>query len=539
MPKLNINFSQGVQNPPQLGTVVLKPTQEGKMSYAQNVTVATDKYGVSVVTPGPYISSLGTGLANPIYWKALQSENPGAVNAKGQMWLAYNNSNTLDYIKGINSGQIPSFDNSHTTTLKSSTLISDIESGQYVTGGTNHEYVYASLVDSAGAGNAINTWITVFQTTTAAGVVPLSSSTAPGILPMVKTQFDGKIYIGNGQKIDRVDPSLTGSGLSAAVTLAAVGSSGSAIPYPFSFTAMGEWNGKLVGAVCSEINTGTTTSDFDKRNGGGTSKIYFWDIANNPTGNFLDYPIDSPCPYISVIFTDLSGNLFAFGGVNEGRTTIYEFNGYGFNTIFSYIGDLPRNRHSVIYDAQGRLLWQTCTGYLCRWDRKNDIFENIGVTNAVGGSTGGIFAHLQTMGDDFAVSGGTVVSKTSFSSEIFAGSGSGVYGAGTPLVISGIQDLPQKSIIRTVTVSLNKALQQGEILDINFYPQNNGTALGGTNLGSFDYSIDGGVASKNFRTFQTQVDEAAFGLAWRTSDGTSTVPGVVGMEVDYKEITTL
>lgn len=530
---LEISFNQGVAAPPKLGTLILKPTPSGKLSYAQNVTNSNDKYGDNVVTPGPYINAFSTSLSNTVYWKAVISQNVSSKN--GQMWVAYAGGSTVDYIKGINSGSGPSYETSGTVSLSVSghtPLISDMVSSGEPGGGIGTEYVFASLNENAGG----NAWIAMFQSSGSISYGTLSSTTAAGVLPMIKTQFDGKIYIGNNVKIDVLDPSK--SSLAAAITLGAIGTSGQAIPNEWNITALGEWNNLLVVAANTE-----SPGDFSRRLGGGQSRIFFFDVAGNPTGNFKTNFVNSSSHYISVLFTDLSGNLLAFGGVDEGRTTIYEYNGYGFIPLFSYIGDMPRNRHSVCYDAQGRLMWITCNGQICRLTASQLIavsaeeqaggFEHIGTIGTSG--TGGILANLQSTGNDFVVSGLITLANISFTGGNFTG-WSGSYDTGTPLVVSGIQSLPPKSIITKVTTYLNKALQQGESLDVNFYLQGT-SGLQGTNLGSLNYGNDGAIANKQIRTSQYQMDEFALGAAWTTSNGTTTVPGLLKITVDYNEIT--
>ena len=403
--------------------------------------------------------------------------------------------------------------------------------------------VYIASIDASPSGGGGNAYINNFyQTTSSVGIVPLSSTVVAGgianPLPMIKAQFDGKIYIGNNSYIDRVDPSQ--SSISAATTLKAIGSSGEAVLFEWYITAMGEWNNLLVVATNNE-----PPGDFTRRNGGGSSRVFFFDVVNNPTSGFKPNFVNSPSHYISVLFTDLTGNLLAFGGVDEGRSTIYQYNGYGFIPLFSYIGDLPRNRHSVCYDAQGRLMWQTAAGQICRLSATQVIavseeeqasgFENMGFTAT---STGGIVTNLQALGYDFLVSGGTGLYNMRVTGGVFTGTGS-TYGTNTPVAISGLQDFPHNSIIRNVTVYLNKALQSGESLDVNLYSNESTDFLVGKNIGSLNYANDGAVATKNIRTLQTGIDTAAFGVAWTTSNGTTTVPGLLKMDVTYNEITSL
>ena len=119
---IEISFSGGIQSPPNLTTIVLKPTGEGKLSYAQNVTNSNDKYGDNVVTPGPYLSPLATGLSNPIYWKATVPTVEGG--SQGSIWLGSNNSGVLTYISGIGAGNNISYGGADTVSIKSGTVVS-------------------------------------------------------------------------------------------------------------------------------------------------------------------------------------------------------------------------------------------------------------------------------------------------------------------------------------------------------------------------------------------------------------------------------
>lgn len=538
---IQINVGQSVQSPPTLGTVILKPTQtlyinqevqSGKVGYTQNISVSTDKYGVNVAVPGPYASTFSSSLTAPIYLKAFDTQSQN-------VWFNYDGTNQMDKIKNIDTGLLPTLDTSTTITLAiagKTPIISDIcNSADYQ--GAGSLYMYATLMDAAAS-----TWIKAFQTNAVtSAAVGLSTTTLGGVLPILKTQFDRFIYIGNGHKIDRVDPANNTFSAGNAVTLNAVGSP-QAVPQEWFITALGEWNGQLVAAVNDAAPTLTAPgSGFLQRNGSGHSRLYFWDIANNPTGNFKNVFVNSPSHYISVLLTDLSGNLLAFGGVDEGRTSIYQWTGYGFQTLFSYIGDMPRNRHSVGFDSIGRLVWQTCNGQICRYDRVNDIFEHLNTVGAVG--NGGFITVLQgAVGEDYLFSTGTGGNLGIIGLVVlrqFTGDGGGADTSTTPLIVSGLIDLPQKSIITTVIPSLNKALDISEKLEVRLYPQNYPTTGNYTVLGTMSYTEDGAVASKQIRSLQYYNDLASIGIAWKATAGSTTAPGVIGIEVDYNQITTV
>src|SRR3954463_2212438 len=58
MTQIPIHFNRGTQAPAQIGTVILKPTSEHRLSYSQNIDVQTNEYGSGVVLPGPALVTL-------------------------------------------------------------------------------------------------------------------------------------------------------------------------------------------------------------------------------------------------------------------------------------------------------------------------------------------------------------------------------------------------------------------------------------------------------------------------------------------------
>ena len=528
MESLQIDISQGIGNPPQVngGAIILRPTEKqyinqqvnsGKMSYAQNVNVQNDKYGREIVLPGPYLKQF-TSTSPGIYLKAPYTDT--------ELWFANGTGTTMDFIKNIAAGGTPTYDNTHTVTATTTAAgIVDMEFAMLQNSSASAIYVVFQLTSGIP-----NTFIAYFQGSGNSMSVnaSLSNTSTGSPIVMIKTQFNSKIYVASGQRIDRVDTAVNPFSQTS-VAKAAIGTSGLAIPSPWSFTALGEWNGKLVGAASS-----ASSPDFTARNGSGQSRIFFWDIANNPLGDFTTTYVSSPSHYISVLLTDLSGNLLAFGGVDEGRTTIYQYNGYGFQSIFSYIGDMPRNRHSVTFDSIGRLVWVTADARICRYDRDNDIFDYLGVAGATA-TNGGILTNLQSTGYDFLVAGGGWLSSVNLGA--FVAGGTTDDAISTPLAISGLKSIPQQSVIRNVTPALHKALEMGEKIEVRLYPSNYDVSTY-TVLGSLDYSIDGAITSKNVRTLQANQTEFAIGYAWKTT-ATTTAPGILSTNVEYNKITTL
>lgn len=540
MPKtesLQINMGDGIESPAQTnGTLpagfTIRPTSDGKMSYAQNINVQNDKYGRGIVLPGPYINSFSQALSQPIYYKATDPQ-------QSQIWFANGNTTTLDVIKGLASGSTPTYDNSHTVTVTSATAgIVDMEYATLVGAvPATSDAVYVVFTNTSTAAG----WVTQFQgspssTPTPGASAPLTTAiTGNTPFVMIRTQFNGNIYIGNSQTIDMVTTNTANSWTVNSVTKAAIGPSSQAIPLPWFITAMGEWNKQLVVAANNQ-----SPGDFSQRNSVGQSRIFFFDAVNTPTGSYSATPITSPSHYISTLLLDLSGNLLAFGGVDEGRTTIYQFNGYGFDSIFSYIGDMPRSRHSVCFDSVGRLVWVTADGRLCRWDRQNDIFDQLGI---VGGNAqnGGICTNLQASGYDFLVAADAWLSAVDLKNFKAGGSGASD-NAGRPLAVTGLRTIPQQSVIRNVTPGLHKALESGEKIEVRLYPSNYINAAGSGNgyvtLGYMDYAVDGAITSKNIRTLQPNQTAFAIGYAWETT-ATNTAPGIVSTSVEYNKITTL
>jgi hypothetical protein len=85
-------------------------------------------------------------------------------------------------------------------------------------------------------------------------------------------------------------------------------------------------------------------------------------------------------------------------------------------------------------------------------------------------------------------------------------------------------------------VNLNKALDSTTHIEVRLYPNGSSTY---TVLGTLDGTLDGAIADKNIRTFQTGIDNLAIGYAWKMPADTSVMSGVIGTNVEYNKITTL
>src|SRR5687767_7055342 len=119
MPIAEIQFNRGIQPPAKIGTVILKPTNENKLSYAQNVDIQTDEYGGRVILPGPALVTLTnnselTGVAWLRQFFGLSTSPLGYLYV-GEGLLG--NTNRIRRIVDVEAGETPSLDASNSLTV--------------------------------------------------------------------------------------------------------------------------------------------------------------------------------------------------------------------------------------------------------------------------------------------------------------------------------------------------------------------------------------------------------------------------------------
>src|SRR3989337_1144939 len=112
MPQVQVQFNRGIQPPAKLGTVILKPTAEGRLSYAQNIDIHGDEYGNGVVTPGPALVTItnNSTLTGTPWVKALYLNPPASV---GVLFIAGGTLGATDMVfrvTDVETGQTPQID---------------------------------------------------------------------------------------------------------------------------------------------------------------------------------------------------------------------------------------------------------------------------------------------------------------------------------------------------------------------------------------------------------------------------------------------
>jgi hypothetical protein len=512
MPKLPIKFNSGTQYPVKLGTPVIKPTNEGFVSYAQNINLRNDKYGHFMALPGPALTDIsGMGSLTGVPWlRALFTFSTANVGWLYFMEGLLGSKVTGRRVQDIEAGETPSIgadtgiinhvghgnaqvtDMIYKVTSSASYII-------YVAGKDDSDgWVFEHGANATGINWNIRTTLAAFNT---------------GREPKLWVANNGKTYIGHGNRLDSLSPD--------GITYALVDLD---IPEEYGITSFGEWNDFL--AIFYSTDYAFT---FGQRKSGGRSGVLLWDKASP------SFTRDIPCSsrYISARVSDPDGSMDVFSGLDEGRTTIWQFNGYGFSFLTSYIGDMPRSRHSVEFDGLGRLCWQTADGQICRLDKRDGTFEHP-ATIPTSDSAGGLFAKaVGGVGNEFIAASGSgsnyYMKLVQFDKFIGNGDADGVT---TPRFITGQQLFPSRSTFNKLEVVLNKELETGE--KIEFYIHKNGR-LTGTLLGSLDYANtnDRSKSSKVLTTAVKDVDNFAIEPVWRNANGALTAPGLVSMIADY------
>ena len=520
---ITIRFDQGIQYPPKLGTLILKKTSNGKLAYAQNLNSASDEYGIGAATPGPFLRTLAnqnklTGVPwLRKYFRAFPVTDGFLYYVQG---LRGNKQATLNRVKQVVSGQTPEIDTAIAGGLGAdiSTFFSPhnghtnvrIVEMEFRPDSNGNYYLYISLTDDT------DCWIVKMDIGSgglSTSIVATNGNFTGGFTAMFPVLgADNNIYWIGKNRVSVIDTSdvYTVFGLQNGLPLGTYASCGI------------DWNNQLVVAYSSEA-----FGDFSARLTGGSSGIILWDYVN---ANY-NKKVPAPCRYISALVTDPNGNLLCFGGRDEGKSSIYEFTGYGFNLLYTYIGDLPRNRHAIEFDSEGRIVWQTADGQICRYDRNRQVFDHLG-TMPTDQSTGGLLAKgigFPAGNEFFAGSGDTngyYLSAVDFAN--FNGDESG-QGASASMGVAGIIDVPDDTTIASINWHLNRPLREGEKIVGLIYENGNDTP---TESVVMDFAVDGAITSKKTTDPIPEINNFALGFVWKMPDGNPTAPPITSADVE-------
>lgn len=511
-----VYFGRGIESPAKLGNLNQRLTTLNKLSYAQNVNVANDNYGPAAALPGPALTTIDNNsqLTGVPFVRTFFGYGIGPLGYLyfGQSLLG--SKIIIRRVKDIISGSTPIIDTGWSATIDH-------------TGHTNLEIVDMAYRPTASGTPAVyisikdDTDTAVYkldpsQGSPSASLIQTNSNFTGGATSqfLVPSSFDNNLYWIGQQRVSSFD-------ISDSYTIAKL-----ALGLPVNTYAScgADWQQQLVVAYTNE-----PFADFGRRKSGGRAGIAIWDyVSPGITRN-----IPAPCRYISAVIPAPDGQLLVFGGVDEGKSTIYQFTGYGFTPLIQYIGDLPRNRHSVEFDAQGRILWLTADGFKCRYDRASDKFENLGRAS----STGGILARGigSPVGNDFIIGSGV---DATYKMELvqfdkFIGDDSDNDSPAdtnrTPISLAGEEFLPDGSTVTAITLQLGKSLQAGEKLELRIYKN-----------GSSDYTVymtmsfedDDDESSKREVLTLEDINSYSLAVAWKMANGATTAPPVVFAEVE-------
>jgi len=511
-----IPLNGGIQFPPKLGTLILKKTASGKLAYAQNVDSANDEYGQGAITPGPALVTIGgnSELTGVPFAKTFVGVSGGGI---GYLWFLQGllgAKTIIRRVKDLISGSVPVIDTAGSMTVNhgpdhANQVLVDIL--LRVTSGQSFE-VYVSGKDDT------DTWVYKFvgdSGSPSLAAVATNANFTSGLTDQFMVLGSNNIIYWIGRRrvssISTADVYVTDA-LANGLPLGSFASAGT------------DWNELLAVAVCYDAYGG-----FDRRLSAGRAEVILWDRVSP---NF-NKRIPAPCRYISVLKPDPEGNLIAFGGINEGKASIYEVTSYGMRHLYSYIGDLPRSHHSVEFDGQGRILFVTADGQHCRFDRSSGQFDHLG-TIATASSAGGLLARAlgSPLGNEFLMASGSgstyTMKRVAYGS--FVGDGGGSDGVTTPLAVSGIEEMPYNSTISKLTMRLTRPLQTGEKVVLRAYINGSTTPK---DVLTMDYSVDGAKVSKEATKIGlTKINNISFAAAWKMADASATAPAVLPIEAE-------
>ncbi len=509
MKPIQIHFNKGIQFPPKLGTVILKPTVEGMMAYAQNIDTSNDEYGSGVIVPGPALTTIDNNseLSGVPFAKSFYGSSALAQGYVYFMQGILGTKTIIRRIKDVISGSTPTLDTGGIMTANhlnhTNQVLVDIITRSTITG----DYIYVSGKDDN------DTWVYKFSgnsLTPSLDLVATITNFTGGytdVFFVLGTDNNILYWIGKN-RIDSIDTSDTHN----------VNALANGLPLSTYASAGADWQGKMWIALSTDA-----FGDFDRRKSAGKASIVWWDYVST---SIETSPIPAPCRYISAVIPDPNGQLLVFGGVDEGKSSIYEFTGYGFRLLYSYIGDLPRSRHSVEFDGQGRIVFLTYDGQLCRFDRATGKFDHL----ATGSSSGGMLAKGigAPVGNEFFT--GTGVGSTYTLSKVQFGSYIGDDDAdtdttATPMAISGIQTLPQGSNIQAITLHLARTLLSNEKLELRIYK--NGSTTYDVYMTMDGTDVNDLVSSKRVALTLDNINSFSLSVAWKQTNGLTTAPPVL------------
>lgn len=516
MKPIVISFEKGIQFPPKLGSLILKPSSEGRAGYAQNVDISNDEYGNEVVVPGPALGALGnnselTGIP-AVKQNFSESATPNGYVYFGQSILG--TKTIIRRIKDVLSGSTPVIDSGVSATINHSNHTNQqIVDIVYRSTGSGNFDIYVAGKDDT------DTWVYKFSGN--------SGSISPNLIQanlnftsgytdqfLVPSSFDNNLYWIGQQRVSSFDVSDTYT-----VAKLALG-----LPVNTYASCGADWQQQLLVAY-----TDAAYGGFSQRLVGGKAGLAIWDY-NSPK---IIRNIPAPCRYISALIPSPDGQLLAFGGIDSGKSSIYTFTGYGFRLLTQYIGDMPRSRHSVEFDGQGRIVWLTADGFLCRYDLSTGIFENLGRTY----STGGLLAKGigSPTGNEFFVGSGQgstyELDVVSFGS--YAGDNNGTDSTNTPMAVSGNQVLPINTSISAATLNLAKPLESGEKVVLRIYK--NGSTTDYVDYLTMDYSADGAISSKREAITLDNINSFNAAVIYKMNSGNTTAPPVLNCVIEPQE----
>jgi hypothetical protein len=525
MKTITVPFFTGIQSPPRLGSLILKRTADGKASYAQNVDFTSDEYGEGAVVPGPALTTID-GNSELTGVPVIRQFIGYSATPFGYLYFAQGvlgAKTVIRRVKDLLSGSTPSIDGTGSITAPAAGThvghanlrITDMIL-RYLNGSL---FIYVATVDDSDVGIQ---YFTATDGSPSLVNVTSHANFTGGYTDMflVYSTFNNNIYWVGRNRVDSIDTS--NSHVPNALALG--------LPVNAFATAAADWQQQLVVAFSTH-----PFGNFETRKEAGSAGVAMWDYVQPA----ITKNIPAPCRYISALIPAPNGQLLVFGGVDEGKCSIYSFSGYGFDLLegSTYIGDLPRSRHAVTFDGQGRIVWLTADGFKCRYAFATGKFENLGRAS----STGGLLAKGigSPSGNEFILGSGEgsayKLQKVQFGSYI--GDGGGSDSNATPMAVSGTQVLGQGETISAITLPLANPLKEGERIELRVYK--NGSTTDYDTYLTMDYDEDyndaGRISSK--REVKTLDNINTFNLAcvWKMADGSATAPAALPAIVEVED----
>lgn len=487
MKYIDIPFKTGNTEGTRFDSINLAPTRDGRVSYSQNIVWDSNLMPAGIPIPGPAYSLTSVTSSGEVTAKcyAFAAGTPTyyyALTSAGSSTL-YSSTNGLTPLTSI-------------ATLTNG-ISKDLVMVNKPNGGGTYKAFLISMTDYSG-----NVKIDFYNVSDATGPQQLLNIGASLVANVLVGQDDNVYYSANNFVYMANMTNIASITQTQIITL----------PYIYRIKALARWNNYMA------IIATKTGEDFT---------IFLWDYIST-TYNSVSTPIGGNT--LIELVNDLSGNLYLLvreGIVADGSAeyNIYAFSGYGFDKIYTF-NDAPPSYNnngkfqSIGLDAKGNFIWVTDTGAIMRYSRVLKTIANI--TSPASGFPPTVRNVILISGDNNIITSqhraaADSLIETIVNTSVTSYTSPSLSTSQMPLLISGQQNLPKKSVIREIRTSIKKAVTYGRTIELRKYYLDAAGAIQYTVLDTFS---EDATLQSDFITRLCDYNVSDFAIGYFFAQGT-------------------